>query len=94
MNAGLPSSLEQIRAEIARTDERIIELIAARIDLARQAGQVKRLNGAPTLDPAREAAVVTRATEHARALELPVEDVRQIFWHIVGMCRRAQAGQS
>lgn len=88
-----PPELEQIRARLAAVDEQIVNVLAERMALARAAGEVKRANGAPTLDPAREAAVVTRASERARTFDLPDEDVRQIFWLIVGMCRRAQAGE-
>ena len=53
-------------------------------------GEVKRELGLPVLDPAREAAVVRRAGSLAREAGLPDEDVRYLFWHLVGLCRRAQ----
>jgi chorismate mutase len=42
------------------------------------------------LDPAREAAVVRRAGTVARDAGLEDEDVRYIFWHLIGLSRRAQ----
>ena len=50
----------------------------------------KGVLGLPTLDPAREAAVVRRAGELARDAGLDGDDVRYIFWHLIGLSRRAQ----
>ena len=82
--------LTRIRDEIARVDRAIVELIAERVALARRVGPVKRAVGMPTLDPPREAAVVRRATALAREAGLAEEDVRYVFWHLVGLCRRVQ----
>jgi chorismate mutase len=51
---------------------------------------VKRKAGLPTLDPPREAAVVRRAGALAREAGLDDEDVRYIFWHLIGLSRRMQ----
>lgn len=82
--------LESLRGELEELDRRIIDELAARAALARRIGREKRANGLPTLDPAREAAVVRQAGELARAAGLPEEEVRQIYWQIVALCRRAQ----
>jgi chorismate mutase len=84
------TQLEQLRDDIERVDRSIIELIAARVRLAREVGNAKRAAGLPTLDPAREAAVIRNAAVLAREANLHDDDVRQIFWHLVGLCRRAQ----
>lgn len=85
-----PPELTQIRDEIEQIDRGIIELIARRVALARRVGAVKRAAGLPTLDPPREAAVVRRAGVLAREAELDDEDVRYIFWHLIGLSRRMQ----
>ena len=82
--------LAGVRAEIERIDRQLIDLIAERVRLAREVGDVKRELGVPTLDPAREAAVVRRAGELAREAGVGDEDVRYIFWHLIGLSRRAQ----
>jgi prephenate dehydrogenase len=82
--------LARIRKEIERIDRSIVELIAERAELAREVGPVKRELGMPTLDPPREAAVVRRASALARQAGVPEEDVRYVFWHLVGLCRRVQ----
>jgi chorismate mutase len=91
--AGGPPPAEEllrIRAEIVRVDRAIVELIAERVALAREVGPVKRALGMPTLDPPREAAIVRRASALARDAGLAEEDVRYVFWHLVGLCRRVQ----
>jgi chorismate mutase len=82
--------LGRLRAEIERVDRALIELIARRMELGRQVGNAKRAAGLPPLDPAREAAVIRRASEVARETGAPEEDVRYVFWHLIGMSRRAQ----
>lgn len=82
--------LETLREEIERVDRALIGLIAERVGLARRVGTAKRALELPTLDPAREAAVVRRAGTLAREVGLDDEDVRYIFWHLIGLSRRAQ----
>lgn len=82
--------LARLRAEIEKLDRDVIRLIARRVGLARQVGAVKRAAGLPVLDPGHEAAVVRRAGTMAREEGAPDEDVRYLFWHIIGMSRRAQ----
>jgi monofunctional chorismate mutase len=87
-DAGAP--LEALRAEIARVDAEILGLVARRVELARSIGAVKAADGLPILDPAREATVVRSAGERARAAGLGEDEVRHLFWQLIGLCRRAQ----
>jgi chorismate mutase len=84
------SDLLRLRDEIERIDRALVKLIAERVELARSIGFQKRTAGLPTLDPAREAAIIRRSSTLAREAGLGEEDVREIFWHLVGLCRRAQ----
>ena len=84
------AELAGIRAEIERIDRALIGLIAERVALARRVGPLKQALGMPILDPPREAAIVRRAGELARDAGLEDEDVRYIFWHLVGLSRRVQ----
>jgi chorismate mutase len=84
------TSLDDIRAELERLDRALVALIGERVRMAQRAATVKRRAGLPVLDPAQEAAVVRRAAEWARTVGLPAEDVRDVFWGLVGLTRRAQ----
>jgi len=84
------AELARCRTEIERIDKTLVDLLAERVELARAVGRVKRAAGLPTIDPAREAAVVRRAGLLARDARIADEDVREIFWHVIAMARRAQ----
>src|SRR5207253_2077326 len=68
--------------------------LAAVAAAARRAAAAKRSAGLPTLDPGQEAAVVRRAAALAREGGLPEEAVRDLFWHLVGLTRRAEQDAS
>jgi chorismate mutase len=82
--------METLRERIQQIDDRLVGLLVQRVALAREVGAAKRRAGLPALDPRREAAVVRHAGERARAAGIHDEDVRYIFWHVIGLCRRAQ----
>jgi chorismate mutase len=84
------AELGKCRDEIETIDNDIIALLARRMAIGKRTGDLKRIAELPILDPTREAAVIRRVAEGARELGLPVEPVREIFWQIVGMSRRAQ----
>ncbi len=90
-DAGEPlAALAQCRTEIEELDRRLIALLADRVALGRKTAILKRAGGLPILDPQREAEVIRRATATAREYNLPLEAVREIFWQVVGLSRRAQ----
>ena len=86
------TELAACRDEIERVDNELLALLGKRMILGKRTGALKRAAGLPILDPTREAAVIRRVTETAREAGLPAEPVREIFWQIVGMSRRAQEG--
>ena len=97
MNNSSHDALEELtrcRDEIERIDRQLIALLSQRLALGKRTGDLKRAAGLPILDPTREAAVIRRVTEAARDAGLPSEPVREMFWQIVGMSRRAQEGNS
>lgn len=85
-----PHDLADLRAEIVRVDDAILDLLARRQGLARRVGAAKRAAGVPIADPAREAAVIRRVAERARAAQLPSEPVRELFRRIISMARDVQ----
>jgi chorismate mutase len=84
------TELARCRDDIEHVDREIVRLLAQRVALGQRTGALKRDAGLPILDPTREAAVIRRVTIVAREAGLPTEPVREIFWQIVGMSRRAQ----
>jgi chorismate mutase len=84
------AALAALREELSALDAELVELLARRVALARRIGAEKRASGLATLDTRREAQVVAAAARHARRADLPEEAVRDIFWPVVAMCRRAQ----
>jgi chorismate mutase len=90
-DAGDPlAALAECRSEIEELDRRLVALLAERVALGRRTALLKRAAGLPILDPQREAEVIRRAVVNARAHNLPVEAVREMFWQVVGLSRRAQ----
>ncbi|HUQ46962.1 MAG TPA: chorismate mutase [Gemmatimonadaceae bacterium] len=84
--------LSRLREQIEQIDSSLVELIANRVRLAREVGIEKRAAGLPALDPKREAAVVRKAVVLAREAGLEFDDeIRQVFWLLIGLSRRAQA---
>lgn len=83
-------TLAELRQNLEAIDAECMALLVRRVDVARQVGAHKRAHGLATLDAQREARVVASAARMARDAGLPEEEVRQIFWHVVAMSRRAQ----
>lgn len=84
------AELTRCRDEIERIDNEIIGLLARRLTLGKRTAVLKRAAGLPILDPVREAAVIRRVAGVARDAGLAPEPIREVFWQIVGMSRRAQ----
>ena len=82
--------LAACREEIERIDDQIVALLVQRLALGRRTGELKRRAGLPMIDPTREAEVIRRVAESARSAGMPSEPIREIFWQIVDMSRRAQ----
>ena len=85
------TELDLLRAEIERIDESLVRGIEQRMRLARRIGQLKREAGMTLVQPAREAAVVRRAADLARASGMDGEAVRELFWRLIEMSRKEQA---
>lgn len=82
--------LASVRRELAVVDRALVDLIARRCRLARDAGAHKHDQHLPLVDPRQEAAVVRRSGARARALGVEEEAVRGIFWQLIELSRRQQ----
>lgn len=88
--AGPLDQLERLREEISECDSELIEILSRRRSLVRKIGEVKARLGFPVTDPRREAAVVRRAAEMARAAGLDEELIRNLIWKIMSSARVQQ----
>lgn len=88
------TEIDVLRREIERVDREILRGVAERVRLARQIGAAKRDGQRGTLDTEREAAVLRRAAELGREAGLDPEDARELYWTLIGVCRRAQLTES
>ena len=86
----MSAELARLRAEIERIDRALVGLIRERVTAARGTAAAKRAAGLPTLDPPHEATVIRRAAALAREAGLPAEEVRDVFWKLVALTRRAE----
>lgn len=84
--------LRLLRQAIDDLDLRLVDLLAQRLDLARRTTAPKHRAGLPVQDLAREAEVVRRAADAARDRGLDPEPIRDIYWRLVDLARRAQEG--
>ena len=84
------AQLGALRAEIEAVDAALIDALARRMALAREIRVVKQRAGQPVLDPAREAAVVSRAAARARDVGLPEDEIRALYWKVIAVARGVQ----
>ncbi|GAB1343393.1 chorismate mutase [Gemmatimonas sp.] len=82
--------LTALREEIELLDATLVDTIARRMTLAKEIRVVKQRAGQPVLDPAREAAVVARASARARTAGLPEDEIRALYWKLMALARRVQ----
>lgn len=85
-------TLADLRACIDQVDRELLAALARRAELAREVSRMKRVGGIPQIDPAREAVIVRTAVGRARELRIPDEEVRDLAWRTLALCRRAQQG--
>jgi chorismate mutase len=85
-------SLRDVRAEIDRTDTALVELLAARASLVREAFAIKTADGIALTDEAREREIVERAVLSARARGLPHEETRELLAAILRFSRIVAGG--
>jgi chorismate mutase len=81
--------LNDLREEIDRLDERLVDLLNARAACALEIGQVKKAAGLPVYQPAREADVLA----HVQGINQgPLDDgaIKRLFERIIDEARRLE----
>jgi chorismate mutase len=80
-------SLDALRLEIDRIDARIVDDLAARAALVREAFERKREDGMRLTDPAREEAILATSAALAQQRGLSASAVRAVFTAILRATR-------
>jgi prephenate dehydrogenase len=83
--------LLEVRELIDELDRRLVDLLLQRHDLSKRAGHIKRRDGQPVRDPAREDALLVQRAGWARAGGLDVDGTIRIFRAILEQSRACQA---
>ncbi len=81
-----------LRTKIDAIDEKIVQLLNERADLALVIGAVKLQEQISVYSPEREEAVISRIVNMNRG-PLPNKDVSEIFSLIIKACRELQASR-
>jgi chorismate mutase len=81
--------LERLRAEIDRVDRQIIELVAQRVRIVLQVGDIKRRYGIDVYDPERERSLIACLIESAPP-PLDAPTVRHVFERLIDESRRLE----
>jgi chorismate mutase-like protein len=81
--------LEALRRQIDAVDERILELVAERVELVLRVGELKRTSGAAVYDPERERRVLERLA-HQAVPPLDRETVQRVFERLIDESRRLE----
>ena len=82
--------LQEIRAAIDATDDQLLTLLAARTELALEAGEVKSALGPAVQDPEREAALLARVAARGAGALTP-EDLVELWTLLMAATRRAES---
>lgn len=86
----LRAELTRIRAELDSLDSDLIQVIKRRLDLGLEAASIKADLGIPMHDPEREERAILQAAQWARASDLPVGEVEEIFRRLISLSRDLQ----
>ncbi len=78
------------RAEINGLNAKILDLLARRVEVAKEIAGVKRRHGKPVVDPVRERAVLEQARQQAQARGLDPDGAERVFRAIIDLCVEAE----
>jgi chorismate mutase/prephenate dehydratase len=82
-------SLDELRGRIDEIDERILELLAERADVAAEVGNLKEAEDAPIYAPDREALLLRELSRRSPG-RLEADTVQAVFREIISACRGLQ----
>lgn len=88
-NLELPE-LTRLRGKIEENDRALVDVIRRRVELALEAGRVKRAAGLAVFDPEREREVELRVLERARGYGLDEAHMRLVVRGLIALSRSSQ----
>lgn len=88
-HAELPE-LTRLRERIEEVDRALVDVICRRVELAQEAGRVKRAAGLPVFDPEREREVERRVLAWAAERGLDESHMRLVFRGLIALARTSQ----
>jgi len=83
------TDLSGLRQEIDEIDQRLVELLDRRAEIAREVGRTKAGTGKATFDAGRHRAVLERALERSSGA-FPREGLRTVFREVLSVCLNLQ----
>lgn len=89
-----PDSLETLRAGIDRVDEQIVALLSQRLDHVKKVVALKKVQGLPIYNPAREEDLISQRRDQARAAGLDPDHVEELYRCIIRQSRVRQAAHT
>ncbi len=87
--ASSEETLKTLRKKIDEVDEKIVELLKQRVQLAQEIGKVKEKKGRASFDLSREKAVISRILKLNQGV-FPEEALKIIYSEIIKACRGVQ----
>lgn len=84
-------NIEDIRASIDSLDDRIVALLAERLELSDAIADAKRISGGPVSDPAREREILTRLSNEVG--QKFGRDIRTVYSALFGVSKARQRQQ-
>ena len=85
----MDNRIAEIRKEIDRLDDELLELLIKRLELGNEIGEVKRAIGKAVTDEAREKEIFQRLIKNAGS-KMAEEDVIELFSKILEISRKIQ----
>ncbi len=82
--------IASIRGKVDAIDNQILKDIAARVELCRAIGELKKKQGKPVHDSNRESEVFKRVKERALHYKIDPAVTERIYREIVNMCSNVQ----
>lgn len=89
-----PLTLESLRAEIDRVDEQVVTLLTRRLEHVKQVVALKKAQGLPIYNPAREEDLISQRRDQARAAGLDPDYIEELYRCIIRQSRVRQTAHT